>query len=60
MNRVISIGFIVAGIMSYFWPGFNGYFFPPSEISAGDGRIVASILLVGAAILWFIRTPPND
>ena len=58
MNRAIAIGFVGAGMISWFLPGFNGYLFEPSVISAGDGRIVGAIFLVGAAIVWFVR--PED
>ena len=58
MNRNVAVGFAVIGVLSYFWPGFNGVFFEPSDISLGESRIIAAIFLVGAAIVWFIREPP--
>jgi len=60
LNRSIAIGFAVAGTVSYFWPGFNGMLFEPSNISVGESRIIAAIFLVGAAIVWFIREPPKE
>jgi hypothetical protein len=59
MNRQIAIAFAVIGATSWYWPGFNGVFFSPTDISAGDGRIIAAIFLVGAAVVWFIRSPPQ-
>jgi hypothetical protein len=56
MNKIIAIGFAIGAVGSWFWPGFNGLFFEPSAISAGEGRIIAAIFAVGAAILWFMPT----
>ncbi len=56
----VAIGFAVTGVCSWWWPSFNGFFFAPSDISAGDGRIVGTILIVGAAILWFMPRRKDD
>lgn len=44
------------GATQWFFPQFNGIFFDPSNVSLGEGRIVASIFFVGALILWFWKT----
>jgi len=56
LRQPLAIGFAIAGTMSWFWPGFNGAFFNPVQISIGESRIIAAILVVGAAILWFMPT----
>ena len=55
MNKAISIAMLVAGLLSWFAPSFNGFLFEPSNVTDGEGRIVGAILTVGAAILWYIR-----
>lgn len=54
MARALAIGLFVAGGCSWFFPGFNGTFFAPSNIDLGTGRIVGAICIVGAAILWMV------
>jgi hypothetical protein len=58
MKKSIAIGFVVAGAMNWFLPGFNGMFFEPSAISVGESRIIAALFLIGGAILWYL--PRND
>jgi hypothetical protein len=58
-NRHIAIGFVIGGLVSWYWPGFNGIFFSSSDISVGDGRIIGAVFIVGGAILWFIRPAPD-
>ena len=41
------------GVSQWFFPQFNGMFFDSSNVSLGEGRIVASVFFVGALILWF-------
>jgi hypothetical protein len=57
MNRTVAAVFAVIGGIAWHWPGYNGFFFPPSDISIGDSRIMSAIFLVGAAIVWFVRPP---
>jgi len=59
VNKAIAIGFMVAGFIAWYFPGFNGYFFAPSDVSDGEGLIAGSVLTVGAAVLWFMH-PRSD
>jgi hypothetical protein len=43
--------FLILGLLNWFWPNFPGGF-APASISAGEGRIVGAIFLVGAGIIW--------
>jgi hypothetical protein len=43
MKKSIAIGFVVAGAMNWFLPGFHGMFFEPSAISVGESRIIAAL-----------------
>lgn len=53
MNKSFAILFGLFGMAEWYVPGFNGFLFAPDPtVSAGDGRIVAAIMWVGAAILW--------
>ena len=54
MKRNVALGFTGAGVASYYFPGFGGIFFENANVTAGEGRITSAILLVGAAILWFM------
>jgi hypothetical protein len=56
----IVVGFALAGFMSRYIPGFNGFAFSPSPMSAGEGRIVAAIFLVGAAVIGFMPDKRAD
>lgn len=60
MNRAVATGFAVAGILSWLWPGFDGFFSSTAEIGAGESRIIGSIFMVGAAVVWFIRPDPKS
>jgi hypothetical protein len=46
MNKSIAIGLAFAGAISWYWPGFSGYLFAPSNVGVGEGRIVGSIFLL--------------
>jgi hypothetical protein len=50
---------LLAGLSATMWfaPSWSGIFFPAAEtVTAGDGRIASSILLVGALVLWYLPT----
>lgn len=49
--QAIGIGLIIGGIGSYFFPGFNGFFFEPSNMTTGEGQILGAVLFVGGLIL---------
>lgn len=53
-KQAVAIGFAVFSIVSWFAPGFSGVMFADAAVSAGEGRIISTILLVGAALLWFM------
>ncbi|WP_337109533.1 hypothetical protein [Mesorhizobium salmacidum] len=56
MSKPIAIVFGFLGCCIWYSPGFNGFFFPPSDVSVGDGRIISSILIAAAAILWCMNS----
>jgi hypothetical protein len=56
MNKGVAVGLFVAACLNLYSPGFNGIFFDPVKISVGEGRIIAAIFIVGAAVVWFM--PP--
>jgi hypothetical protein len=60
MNKTIAVFFLIAGLTSWMWPGFNGFVASPSDISAGEGRIVGAVFFVGASIVWFLRISPEN
>lgn len=43
----------VLAVSQGLFPQWNGFFFPPSDISLGEGRIIAAVLFVGGLILWY-------
>ena len=58
MTRTLAILFAAAGGVSWVWPGtIAGLFFQTVTVTAREGRIIGVIFVVGAAILWFVRTP---
>ena len=50
----IATALFVAGCYSWYSPGYNGIFLDPVSVSPGEGRIIAAILVVGAAIVWLM------
>ena len=43
------------GVLSYYFPHFNGLFSAPSlDVTSGDARIVSAIYIVGALLLWYL------
>ena len=45
------------GLFNGYWPTYGKFFGAQPDFSVGEGRIVAAILLVGAAIVWFMPQP---
>jgi len=43
---------LIAGLV-WLFPQWNGIFFAPSDISTGNGRIIATILFVGGLLLYY-------
>lgn len=54
MRRALAVGFGVSGILSWYMPGFGGLFATPAAVTPGEGQIVGAVLVVGAALLWFL------
>jgi hypothetical protein len=54
-NRHVAAGLAVAGVITWFAPGFNGFLFGASTVSDGDALIASAVLYVGASIVWFLR-----
>lgn len=59
MRKQIAICLAGAAAVCWFFPGYNGALFEPSNISVGDSRIIAAILAVGAAVLWAMPDRPK-
>lgn len=55
-KRVFAGLLVIIGFVSWTYPGFNGFIFPPADVSTGDGHIVGAIFLVGGVLLWFMQT----
>lgn len=54
MNKSVAIGFGVAALTAWYFPGFNGIFSDPAQITVGESRIIAAVFTVGGIILWFL------
>jgi hypothetical protein len=52
-SQTVAVILAAAGATSWSYPTFNGFLFDAASVSAGEGRIVGAIFLVGAAHLWF-------
>jgi len=52
-KKTWAILLFLLAISQWFFPQWNGFLFDPADISTGEGRIAASILFVGALILWY-------
>ena len=59
-KRRWAILLIVFGLMYWFFPGWNGFFFESSDISMGEGRIMASILLIGGVLLYYLPSSHKE
>jgi hypothetical protein len=53
-----AVVLFVMAATCWFFPQWNGVFFEPSrDVTAGEGRIAAAVLFVGASLLWFLGSP---
>ncbi|PHS23476.1 MAG: hypothetical protein COA84_11130 [Robiginitomaculum sp.] len=59
MNKGFAVVLGMAGVMSWYWPTYNGFWSPPVDVSVGEGHIIGAIFIVGGMIVWFLR-PPKD
>ena len=55
----VALLLLAGGVMMWFDPGFNGVLFERSNISLAEGRTIAAILFVGAAIVWMLPGKRN-
>ena len=62
VNEFLAVIFVYYGITSWFYPekmgdtGYLDFLLPSFTMSAETGQIVGAIFLVGAAIVWLIRS----
>jgi hypothetical protein len=54
MARSASYGFFTAAIFAYCFPGWIGFLETGRLLTPGEGTIMATVLFVGAAILFFM------
>lgn len=52
-RKTWAIGLFILSAANWFFPRWNGYFFEPSDVSTGEGRIISVICLVGGLLLWY-------
>jgi hypothetical protein len=56
-----AVGLFIMASIAWFFPQWNGLFFEASkDITTGEGRIVAAVLLVGGLLLWFLGSPRSS
>jgi hypothetical protein len=56
-SQTVAALFVTMAALTWVAPNFNGIFFEASSLSDGEGRIISTILFVGAVNLWFM--PPK-
>ena len=55
LKKYWSILLFFLSLQQWLFPQWNGILFNPSlDVTAGDGRIISSILFVGGLLLWYI------
>jgi hypothetical protein len=60
MNKGATAGLMLAtGIAQSIWPNWRGLLYEPPPISYGDARIIGTIFIVGAAIVFFLPDQPK-
>jgi uncharacterized protein YjeT (DUF2065 family) len=52
----LGIVFFITGLLSYFFPEFNGFWADPLKITIAEGRLIGVISMIGGAILFFMPT----
>ena len=57
-KKSLSWLLIIAGFVGYCFPEFQGIF--ASNISAGEGRIIGTIILVGGILLLYMPNNKSD
>lgn len=51
MIRALGIGLMMAGALTFLFPGFNGILFEGTTLTPGEGQILTAVLCVGGLIL---------
>lgn len=51
----IAAVFAASGAGHWYSPGFNGIWFAPATMTLAESRLVGAVMLVGAAILFFMN-----
>jgi len=55
-KKLVSVTLMVSAAFSWYFPTWSGLFFStPQDVTSGDGRIVAAILIVGGLLLWYTK-----
>ena len=53
-KKVTSQILIAAGAAAYFFPAWQGVFIDAGDVTVGEARIVATIMLVGGLVLFYL------
>jgi hypothetical protein len=55
MKNIIGVVCVLMGAISWYAPGWNGFLFQAStDVTTGEGRIIAAIFFIGGLILIFM------
>lgn len=57
MRIGLGIAALLAGLQSWNFPGWNGFFVAASDVSVGDGRIIGAIFFAVALVLFGMVSP---
>lgn len=50
-NRVVAVALLIAGLMTWLAPSYQGVWSGPADVSDGEGLIASAIFIAGAAIV---------
>ena len=53
-KKTLAWVLIIAGGIGYFFPEWQGVWLSSSNITAGDGRIIATLLFLGGLFLYYL------
>jgi hypothetical protein len=53
-HKFWAVFLFFSALSVWFFPGWNGFLFESSNVTAGEGRIMAAIFFVGGLLLWYL------
>ena len=60
MHKSFAYVLFAVATSVWFFPGFNGILFSPSDVSVGEGRILSAVIFVGGLVVLLLGKKANS